>query len=685
VAAAPPFPAELEGHPRYRVVGLLGQGGMGAVYKAEHLVMDRPVALKVIRPSLLSDTAAFARFRQEVKAAGKLAHPNIVTAHDADQAGDLHFLVMEYVEGQNLADYLRKKGQLPVVEACNYARQAAQGLQHAHERGMIHRDIKPQNLMRTPQGRIKILDFGLARFARNPDESTGPLTAQGVVMGTADYIAPEQTRDARRADIRSDIYSLGCTLYYLLSGRVPFPTGGTVEKMVQHAVDPPTPLAELRPELPARLVRVVEKMMAKDPARRYQTPIDVDEALAPFAPDVGTGLDVADVLPAQPVAERTPTRPYGAPLAEQTTEVHAPYKELGQNPPRRIPGGGRRRLIVAAVAALFLVCAVPVGLIFSWFVRVSRDLPPPFPRASFPKPAPTSVMTAQQHANTARWERAMNHIRNQQWDQAEAEWAKLVGNQVLGTLRLEWSDFYAEQSRWDRAIADQETVVARYAEAPPDPARDPGTFMQWVESYQRLAFLHLVSGDGPGYRTACERMRRQFANANHPTAIFHVTWACGAGPGAIDDPGQLAREAEKAFRSYRGSVPAGYYIDRIALGAILYRAGRFDAAVEHLQRGNAEKQWFWYWPFLTMAHYRLGHPEGARVWLRESAANLRACIKMRLKLRKKPGEPHFDTDSKGSGGKSLEPARGGAGPPPRSRGGPPREETVISLDSPRVA
>ena len=157
-------PKELADHPRYRVLGLLGAGGMGAVYKAEHRLMERPVALKVIRRGLTDDPAAAERFRREVKAAARLSHPHIVRAYDAEQAGDLHFLVMEFVEGTDLARLVAGQGPLPVARACEYARQAALGLQHAFEHGMVHRDIKPQNLMLTPDGQVKVLDFGLARF-----------------------------------------------------------------------------------------------------------------------------------------------------------------------------------------------------------------------------------------------------------------------------------------------------------------------------------------------------------------------------------------------------------------------------------------------------------------------------------------------------------------------------------------
>jgi hypothetical protein len=295
----PGIPAELVGHTRYHVLGLLGSGGMGAVYKAEHRLMERHVALKVLNASLMNKPAMVERFRREVKAAARLAHPHIVTAHDADQAGDFHFLVMEYVEGISLAQRVQQQGPLSVAEACSCIRQAALGLQHAFEQGMVHRDIKPHNLMLTPGGQVKILDFGLARLVREaagPGTETPPaqapapegrraaggLTEVGMLMGTADFIAPEQANDPRQADIRADIYSLGCTLYYLLSGNPPFPEGNALDKLVAHAEHTPASLTGLRAEVSAELARVVQKMMAKDPARRYQTPAEVADALAPF-------------------------------------------------------------------------------------------------------------------------------------------------------------------------------------------------------------------------------------------------------------------------------------------------------------------------------------------------------------------------------------------------------------------
>ena len=190
---------------------------------------------------------------------------------------------MEFVEGIDLARLVVERGRLPIGEACDYVRQAARGLQHAHERGMVHRDVKPHNLMRTQDRAIKILDFGLARWAAEAGSMSDGATSQGVVLGTVDYMAPEQAVSSHDADIRSDIYALGCTLYFLLAGRPPFPDGTLVQKVMSHAEQEPTPLAELRPNVPPGLIEVLHMMTAKSPARRFQTPDRVARALAPFA------------------------------------------------------------------------------------------------------------------------------------------------------------------------------------------------------------------------------------------------------------------------------------------------------------------------------------------------------------------------------------------------------------------
>jgi serine/threonine protein kinase len=290
----PEVPAALLDHPRYRVVDKLGAGGMGTVFLAEHRLMKRLVALKVIHPKLLARPSAAARFQREVEACGKLSHPNIAAAHDAEHVEDIHFLVMEYVEGQDLGQVVKERGPLPASQACDYIRQAAMGLQHAHERGLVHRDIKPSNLMRTPDGMIKVLDFGLASLLSTESDEVdaaqgrhetplagGSLTEFGEAVGTPDYIAPEQIRDAHAADVRADIYALGCTLYYLLAGQSPF-AGDHCQKIVGHLERQPRPLTDFRKDLPTSLMQVIGKMMDKQPARRIQSAADVVAALSPF-------------------------------------------------------------------------------------------------------------------------------------------------------------------------------------------------------------------------------------------------------------------------------------------------------------------------------------------------------------------------------------------------------------------
>ncbi len=282
-AAEPPVvPSELADHPRYRVLEVLGVGGMGVVYKAEQRAMDRLVAIKVVNRRMLDRPDMLERFRREVKAAARLSHPNIVTAYDADQAGETHFFVMEYVAGKNLAVLVAQQGPLPVARACECIRQAALGLQHAWEKGMVHRDVKPANLVLSSTGQVKILDFGVARlFADAGTESAG--TATGLLLGTVDFMAPEQADAPHLSDIRADIYSLGCTLYFLLTGRAPFPGGSPLQKIKAHAQQPPRPVTDFRGGVPAQLLRVLDRMLAKDPAGRYQVPAEVAEALGAVA------------------------------------------------------------------------------------------------------------------------------------------------------------------------------------------------------------------------------------------------------------------------------------------------------------------------------------------------------------------------------------------------------------------
>ena len=299
------IPAALAKHPKYRIVRKLGEGGMGVVYQAEDRYMLRDVALKMIRAELLEDPTVARRFRQEAKAIGRLSHPNIVTAYGVEPLGATSLLVMQWIEGRSLDRVVREGGPLPPGPACQYLRQAALGLQHAHEEGLVHRDIKPHNLVLTRRGQDKILDFGLARLHdTTPAEA---LTHPDHLAGSVDYIAPEQARRLSEADIRSDIYGLGCTLYHLLAGHPPFAGKTAVEKLAAHLEIEPEPIGTLRDDLPPGLDLVVGRMMAKDPARRYQTPAEVAAALGPFVRRIRTPVAGHPETQLAPAATATAT------------------------------------------------------------------------------------------------------------------------------------------------------------------------------------------------------------------------------------------------------------------------------------------------------------------------------------------------------------------------------------------
>jgi WD40 repeat protein len=289
LATAGTLPDGLANHPDYEVLRELGRGGMGVVYLARNRLMGRQEVLKVVGGHLVDRPGVMDRFLAEIRHAARLHHPNIVTAYSAGRLGAGLILAMEHVEGLDLAKIVQAKGPLPVGHACNYVRQAALGLQHAHEHGMVHRDIKPSNLMLARLGDrsvVKVLDFGLAKATREAPTGAA-LTQAGEFLGTPAFVAPEQTLDARRADIRADIYSLGCTLYYLLCGGPPFRGTSACQVLMAHQDQEARPLDRVRPEVPAELAGVVARMMAKQPERRYQAPRDVARALEPFAKGTG--------------------------------------------------------------------------------------------------------------------------------------------------------------------------------------------------------------------------------------------------------------------------------------------------------------------------------------------------------------------------------------------------------------
>jgi serine/threonine protein kinase len=274
------LPPQLARHTRYRVLKQVGKGGMGTVYRARDTTLHRQVAIKVIRPDLLQNQAALERFKREMQLVAGLNHPNIVTVHDAE-VGESAFLVMEWLEGETLAERVKKGGPMPIPRACDCIIQAAAGLEYAAEVGLVHRDIKPHNLMLTRSGVVKVLDFGLARAVKQT-EPNAELTPSGVIVGTPAYMAPELILDPAHVDRRADVYSLGCTLYQLLGGHPPFVGETAIDVLNAHLRQPAPSIRDVRKDAPDALARVLEKALAKDRANRFKSAGELIEALAPF-------------------------------------------------------------------------------------------------------------------------------------------------------------------------------------------------------------------------------------------------------------------------------------------------------------------------------------------------------------------------------------------------------------------
>jgi serine/threonine protein kinase len=340
---------------KYKVLERVGAGGMGSVYLCEHKFMRRRVAVKVLPMAKAEDSSALERFYREARAVAALDHPNIVRAYDIDQDDKLHFLVMEYVDGANLQEIVKRFGPMDPTRAAHYMRQAAAGLQHAHQTaGLIHRDIKPGNVLVDRQGVVKVLDMGLARFFHDEEDVLTKKYDENV-LGTADYLAPEQALDSHNVDIRADIYSLGATFYFCLTGNTPFTEGTVAQKLIWHQTRQPKKIHLFRTDVPEGLAGVIERMMAKDPGQRYQTPGEVMEALAPWTREPiappperemprlspaamcpGGFNDGAPVVPPAPVA---------APPSPPPRKAAAPLS------PSPRPSAGRRMPVAAPVPA----------------------------------------------------------------------------------------------------------------------------------------------------------------------------------------------------------------------------------------------------------------------------------------------------------------------------------------------
>lgn len=371
----------------YELLEKLGQGGMGAVYKARHRKLDRIEAVKILPRQLMQHAQAVERFEREMRAVAKLDHPHIVRAHHAGEENGQHYLVMEHVDGCDVGLLIKQRTQLSINDACEIVRQAAEGLQHAHESGLVHRDIKPSNLIVSRKGVVKILDLGLALVGAESGLQAGELTSTGQIMGTLDYMAPEQGGDSHQVDIRADLYSLGATLYHMLAGRAPFgggKHGNVIQKLKALANEEPRPIAELRPEIPAELAAIVHRLLSKQPQDRFATPAEVAAEMQRFAVGhdlrklVGAPLSFptdGPVMPsastfdysASPVGATEPTLLGRTPQLGESREWSAPADSRVARAPSKPPQRTIRTRLLAIVGTLGCVMLGAVVL------RLSTD------------------------------------------------------------------------------------------------------------------------------------------------------------------------------------------------------------------------------------------------------------------------------------------------------------------------
>ncbi|MCC6124444.1 MAG: serine/threonine protein kinase [Pirellulales bacterium] len=413
---------------KYRLIDLLGRGGMGSVFLASHVVMHRKVALKFIPERIAKNPAALERFLAEARTVAALDHPNIVRAYSVDNEGNRYYLVLEYVEGMDLQRAVEAYGPLDLEAAVDYLRQAADGLAHAHARKMIHCDIKPSNLIVTEEGVVKILDMGLARLVHDKPGAEAANGPENHALGSVDYLAPEQAVAAPDFNHRADIYALGCTLYFLLTGHPPFPSGTLAQRIVKHQTLEPEEIGIDRPETPASLAAICKKMMAKNPADRYQTADEVREVLAAWQPVVHQpAKKTIAIKKIETLEDFSTVSPWEQEFGEELKNLAASSKANDSGPPpgmsgkmpavksgsssvklKKILAGTRERLILtscaAAVLLVFLVAGIILAVVYSGkpstgsapvtqSSETPRQLPPPTPPGvpvPPPPPAPES-------------------------------------------------------------------------------------------------------------------------------------------------------------------------------------------------------------------------------------------------------------------------------------------------------
>jgi eukaryotic-like serine/threonine-protein kinase len=639
---------------KYKVLEPLGQGGMGAVFRCEHIILGKEVAIKILPTELTRNPAALQRFLREAQALAALNHPNIVQAHDVDEHRGQYFLVMSCVDGRTLLDLVRQDGPLTVAQAANYVTQACHGLQHAHEAGWVHRDLKPGNLILDKAGMIKIMDFGLARLATSDGSVTRDFKDCNV-LGSPDYISPEQAMNSPDIDIRADIYSLGATLYFLLIGRGPFEGEALLQKLLAHQMREPEEVSLFRNDIPPELDAVLKKMMTKQPAGRFATPREVEQALKPWAnrQDSGAMQTTPPLLrnsrtvrvprvAATPDTIRAVTDPLGETFpstpAYAAAPAPAPEESEWAEPEPAAAGLSRRTKYLLAGAAAVLVL-VALGMVLTLWLMTPADrstrlaqvdqlgrqkqwAPAAKVLASLLREdpenskerketysrirnwLPTTALLLEQFPQDVELNRiaASHYLKEQDFDKAISclKLATAAGTEANdGVLWHRIADGAVPQRQWSQAVFALEQAF-RVKGDNPDWSRDRGV-------------VYAALGDIVNYQRVCretlERFRGKTATRKHKMEMMYVFGqALPPQNVRLDEVIQMGNDVLKEKRN------DGHALFRHA--AVLYRAGRWQEAIRHAkeakthQRGWADHRLCD--PLLAMAHYQAGFRDEAR-------------------------------------------------------------------------
>lgn len=590
---------------KYVILDQLGGGGMGVVFKAQHLRLGKPVALKVLKADVKKDPAAVQRFLREARSGAKIDHPNVVKTLDVEEALGQHFLSLEFVEGITLQELVTRDGPLAVERAVDYVIQAAQGLQAAHEAGLVHRDIKPANLLLDNTGVVKLLDLGLARHEADAGDALTEQLDQNQVMGSADYIAPEQALRKGPLDIRADIYSLGGVAFFLLIGEPPFASCNVTQKLLAHQLREPPKLKSIRPNLPTGLCSVVDRMLAKNPAARFATPADVVAALIPWSSSATPeqaraakarpmNLTVSPMVAAGTIAA-VALLGLAALWYSTLPPAHEGYLDSAVAAASRNDWEGAKKSFTQALAATANDPAAREQVIAA-LLRHERLIAP---------------LAALAPKDAVLQERCGEHYhRKKLWDRAEPY--------IEAAVKLNPKNVKLWEKRRDIAVALGKWNIAtdslrHMAEANSEVAQP------WFEGGITLA---ATSPSGDDFARHAAQMVARYVNSGRSTiGLFDIAqtgFICALRPDAVKNLEPIATRLRTAMEEQDAATWV-----KFVLGALYYRMGKFDQARPILEEASADTAWPGHHLaalVLGMLHLKQMRPEEARMLATHVAA-----------------------------------------------------------------